>query len=740
MSDTAAAPTAPPSGISAEFPYEGKYIEVHGSRMHYLEVGSGDPILILHGNPTWSYIWRNIIPHLEPLGRCIVPDLIGFGRSDKPEIQYHWSDHVHYLEGFIRRMGLQDITLVLHDQGSGLGFHYASRNESNVRALAFFEALIRPFAWDEFSLPEFRELFRKFRTGGEGGLGWQMIVEQNVFIEQLLPQAAGRPLSEKEMSFYREPFPDAASRLPIWRFPRETAIGGEPPDVWESVSAYSRWLQRTSLPKLLLYAEPGALITEEHRLWAQENILGLETVSLGPGAHFLQESSPDAIGRGIAGWLRRLRGESPPSPGPSPGPTPDPAPGPGSGGGFPPAPDGDPLPAEVLQALIDEAGNFNLLSIPEGAHGSGEGRPIQGPGGIVGWDVRESLHRLEVITQAPSGRHPFRASNRMGEALGTFQHRWMLAPDDFVATPESVPPPTALDPSRSQRVVLLDGECRFGQRDGFRGFGAGHTLPASTPGSQGKLLFLGAGTILDGFGSFAGHGEGTYLYCGSLDPDRGFTGNLFLRVMDPEGTIRTQRSLSSLEPAPWPEEGITYVLLRGEALPSDPVSPNLGPDGRPIGLIVEQGLRLMDVDSALGVVGGGDRRPRTRYRLGQMVGRITAHVVFDPTSASGTVLDPIPFTTWDELVFHDGGGNAIGTLHADSSEGRVFNTRISGQPAIRFGGVGRILDGTGSFQGIQGLMTDNSLVAFTPHVSASVYLFRIEDPEGRFRDALTEGC
>jgi haloalkane dehalogenase len=253
-------------------------------------------------------LWRNIIPHLEPCGRCIAPDLIGFGRSDKPDIDYHWFDHVRYLEAFIEQMGLRNIILVLHDQGSGLGFHYAMRHQSNIKGIAFFEAILRPYPWDHFSTPEFRELFRRFRTGGVGGEGWQMIVEQNLFIEQLLPQAAGRPLTEREMSFYREPFLNPKSRIPIWRFPRETPIGGEPQDVWHAVSTYSERLQRSNLPKLLLYAKPGALVTEEHFEWAKQNIKNLQTVYLGAGSHFLQESSPHRIGTEVAAWIKTLPG------------------------------------------------------------------------------------------------------------------------------------------------------------------------------------------------------------------------------------------------------------------------------------------------------------------------------------------------------------------------------------------------------------------------------------------------
>ena len=294
--------------ISPDFPYDPHYVEVLGSNMHYIEQGAGDPILLLHGNPEWSYVWRNIIPHLSSLGRCIAPDLIGYGRSAKPNIEYRWFDHVKYLESFIDTMGLRNMTLVLHDQGSGLGFHYAMRHEHNVKGMAFLEAIVRPYPWDKFSTPEFREIFRRFRSGGVGGEGWQLIVEQNMFIEQLLPQATGRQLTETEMNYYREPFRDPASRVPIWRFPRETPIGGEPKDVWDAVTVYSERLQRSDLPKLMLYATPGALLTQEHVEWCQQNIKNLKSVHIGPGLHFLQESSPHRIGREIATWYRSLPG------------------------------------------------------------------------------------------------------------------------------------------------------------------------------------------------------------------------------------------------------------------------------------------------------------------------------------------------------------------------------------------------------------------------------------------------
>ncbi len=293
--------------ISPDYPFAPRYVEVLGARMHYVEAGAGEPILLLHGNPTWSYIWRNIIPHVTSLGRCIAPDLVGYGRSDKPPLEYRWADHVRYLDAFIEVMGLKQVVLVLHDHGSGLGFHYARRHETNVRAIAFFEAIIRPFPWEHFSTPEFRSVFRAFRTGGVGGIGWQLLVDHNVFIEELLPQAAMRELSEEELDYYREPFTRPASRLPIWQFARETPIGGEPPDVWQAASSYSRWLQQSPVPKLMLVAEPGALLTAEHVAWATQSIHNLTTVNIGPGLHFLQESTPHQIGREVARWLAGLR-------------------------------------------------------------------------------------------------------------------------------------------------------------------------------------------------------------------------------------------------------------------------------------------------------------------------------------------------------------------------------------------------------------------------------------------------
>jgi haloalkane dehalogenase len=260
-------------------------------------------VLFLHGNPTSSFLWRNVIPHVAGAGRCLAPDLIGMGRSDKPDLDYRFVDHARYVDGLIDALGLEDLALVVHDWGSALGFHYARRNEGNVRGLAFMEAILAPVpGWEAF--PEgAREMFQAFRTPE---VGWDLIAKQNVFIERVLPGAVMRKLTDEEMDAYRAPFPDEASRKPVWRWPNEIPIGGEPADVAEIVGAYNRWLQETELPKLLFYAEPGALVPPPMVEWARSALSNLQTVDLGQGIHYLQEDHAEAIGREVARWVAAL--------------------------------------------------------------------------------------------------------------------------------------------------------------------------------------------------------------------------------------------------------------------------------------------------------------------------------------------------------------------------------------------------------------------------------------------------
>jgi len=295
------ATTAKPP-IAADFPFELHFVEVLGSKMSYVDEGEGDPILFIHGNPTSSYLWRNVIPHLTDDARVIAVDLIGMGESDKPDIEYRFFDHVKYLDGFIEELGLENITLVIHDWGSGLGFHYASRHESNIKGIAFMEAILAPITWEDFP-EDFRETFQAFRTPD---VGRDLIINQNVFIEQVLPGSIVRKLSEEEMNHYRKPFLEPSSREPVWRWPNELPIAGEPKDMVETVTAYNRWLQQTELPKLLFYATPGVLVTAPVVEWSKQNLKNLQTVDIGAGIHFLQEDNPDLIGSEIAKWYQGL--------------------------------------------------------------------------------------------------------------------------------------------------------------------------------------------------------------------------------------------------------------------------------------------------------------------------------------------------------------------------------------------------------------------------------------------------
>jgi haloalkane dehalogenase len=291
------------TSISPEYPFASHYVTVHGARMHYVDEGDGDPIVFLHGNPTWSYLWRNVIPHLRGVGRCIAPDLVGMGRSDKPDIGYRFVDHARYLDGFIRALDLKRITFVVHDWGSALGFDWATRHASDVRGLAFMEAILSPAeSWAQFA-PGIRELFQGFRTPG---VGEKLVLDDDVFLEQLLPGGVARGLGPAEMAHYRAPFPDRASRKPVWVWPNEIPIEGRPADVVQIVTRYRDALCASPVPKLLFAVEPGALIPPPLVAWCREHMPALEVVDLGQGLHFVQEDHPHEIGRRLAEWIRRL--------------------------------------------------------------------------------------------------------------------------------------------------------------------------------------------------------------------------------------------------------------------------------------------------------------------------------------------------------------------------------------------------------------------------------------------------
>jgi haloalkane dehalogenase len=285
-------------------------ISAAGSTMAYREANAaGDcTAIFLHGNPTSSYIWRKIIPHVAPVARCIAPDLIGFGKSGKPQIEYRFADHVHFLDAFIEALGIRGAYLVAQDWGTALAFHLAARRPEFVRGIAFME-FIRPMPrWEDFhQIAAARELFQKFRTAGAGE---QLVLDANVFVEKVLPSGIVRTLSDNEMAAYREPFSTLDSRRPILAFPRELPIAGEPTDVYTLMEEAHAALKTAEYPKLLFSAEPGALVTPPYAGEFAASLKHCAVVHLGAGRHYLQEDHPDAIGRTVAGWIAGIEAVS----------------------------------------------------------------------------------------------------------------------------------------------------------------------------------------------------------------------------------------------------------------------------------------------------------------------------------------------------------------------------------------------------------------------------------------------
>ena len=289
--------------ISAAFPFESKYLDIKGSKIHYIEEGEGDPVLFLHGNPTSSYLWRNIIPYVQPQGRCIAPDLIGMGKSDNPDIDYTYAEHYDYLEKFIEKLELKNITLVLHDWGSGLGFHYANTHRDNIKGIAFMEAMVKPLTYKGMPSARLRIAFKMMRTPF---IGWLMISVANMFVKKLLPDMIVRKLSQEEIDYYEMPYPTIASRKPLRVWPLEVAINEKPKHTYTIIKAYEKWLKESNIPKLFFYAYPGAIILEDTVEFINNNFSNIKSVDIGKGLHYIQEDNPHLIGEEIAKWYKEI--------------------------------------------------------------------------------------------------------------------------------------------------------------------------------------------------------------------------------------------------------------------------------------------------------------------------------------------------------------------------------------------------------------------------------------------------
>jgi haloalkane dehalogenase len=293
--------------MPGEKPYgQLQHKQINGKRMAYIDEGQGDAIVFQHGNPTSSYLWRNVMPHLEGLGRLVACDLIGMGGSDKlddsgPD-RYHYAEQRDYLFALWDALDLGDrVILVLHDWGSALGFDWANQHRDRVTGIAYMEAVAMPIGWSDFP-GRMRDIFQGVRSPD----GESMVLEQNTFVEEVLPASVKRQLSDEEMDHYRRPFRDAGEdRRPTLSWPRNIPIEGEPADVVATVEEYGAWLSQCDLPKLFIKGEPGALIRGRAldfvRTWPNQTEVSV------PGVHFLQEDSPDEIGAAVASFVRAVR-------------------------------------------------------------------------------------------------------------------------------------------------------------------------------------------------------------------------------------------------------------------------------------------------------------------------------------------------------------------------------------------------------------------------------------------------
>ncbi len=299
LSNKALSMTNVPSAID---PHPRRRIGVRDTDISYVDTGHGDPIVFLHGNPTHSYLWRNIIPYVSGLGRCLAPDLVGMGRSGKsPTNAYRFTDHAAYLDAWFNALGLtENVTLVVHDWGSALGFYRAFRHPEQIKAIVYMEAIALPRRWEDFG--DSAGIFRALRSEK----GEHMILDDNFFVETILPRNVIRQLSDEEMTVYRSPYLERDARLPTLIWPREIPIEGQPPDVTAIVEQYGKWLSQSKLPKLLILSDPGAIMTGRTRdfcrTWANQREVTVK------GRHFLQEDSPGHIGTALAEFLRAGRG------------------------------------------------------------------------------------------------------------------------------------------------------------------------------------------------------------------------------------------------------------------------------------------------------------------------------------------------------------------------------------------------------------------------------------------------
>jgi hypothetical protein len=393
------------------------------------------------------------------------------------------------------------------------------------------------------------------------------------------------------------------------------------------------------------------------------------------------------------------------------------------------------LTHDEIQHLIDQAASFQTYVIPS----DGAVAAVHGPGGIIGFSARESIHRFQIDLQLPSAALGVRAANIVGEQLATVEILWLLVPDDFVALPRLRPPATTLDPYRSQRFVMLQTTVEFkSEQGGFQSFGAGRTFPTIV-GGQPKLVAAAVGNMVSSTGRFRNH-DGNFTVCGELDPQRGFTGNIMIRILDFNGDLRSSGDLPAIQPLPDPDPQTTFLSWIAQKRP-DMTQENhfsLTPTGEVRGLNIPVDLKRVHVDAGVGPGGFNC----LSLRLGEVMA-LEVGYGREPkarTPIDGTPLTPHQFEGVSEYTFYDSAHNVVGKFTANVVEGRSIDLgmpRAPQEPALRFGYFAPIVNGKGCFEGTRGMLYGTAGSVFAPppfdHIISNLYVARIDDPEGRFR-------
>jgi hypothetical protein len=397
---------------------------------------------------------------------------------------------------------------------------------------------------------------------------------------------------------------------------------------------------------------------------------------------------------------------------------------------FPPGVNPETYQIETVDRLLRSAAYLSIFSIHNPDIPNVPLLSPRDPSRLIGIEANEELHRFDIRVQSSTFAGGLRASNLVGEPVANVHVKWMVIPDDFEAAPGRIPPPTELDPTRSQRFTFVEGQMTFKDRDrsGFRAFGCGRTFPIMV-GGQPQLRVGAVVDVLEAFGKLRGL-PGTIVVNGYLAPPQGLFLNFIMRFMDPTARLRAGSSLSSLKEIPDPDPGSTFLVFRGEPDPERPVTLNRAPDGSMIGSNVYEQLRLVHISFDVGT----SKSIRSSTREGPVIGDLSATLRFNPMDQNPVT----PFTTANGVFnFFAPDGQSFGTLNANIVEGRAFRTELGGapMPVFRFGGFGPFINGSGQFSGVTGMLTLNGAISVMPRTLSNLYVLRISDTDGRFRAA-----